>query len=187
MAEIGLLGGVGDAGHQLEGMAKAPLPAGPGGGDAGADEVLGGEGQHQVDLRVPFQQGLDEQQFGAGAGGTVADLGSQLVEVFLDGVSHRPLAVGGKDRLDRPGWVEGLATTDQDHRCRQQVEQHGGDREAALLEGQQALAGLQHPGIVAPLVRQGLAVAGLGQGRVPGEQGAFPAIDQGEKPRLERR
>ena len=36
-----------------------------------------------------------------------------------------------------------------------------------------------------PVIRQGPAVTGLGQGRVTREQGAFAAIDAGEKPLLE--
>ena len=102
VAEIGFLGGVGDAGDQLEGLAEAALPARAGGGDALADEVLGGEGQHQMDLGVPLQQGLDEQQLSARAGGAVADLRPQFVEVRLEGVPHRLLAVGGEDGLGSP-------------------------------------------------------------------------------------
>ena len=38
---------------------------------------------------------------------------------------------------------------------------------------------------MSPVIRQGPAVTGLGQGRVTREQGAFTAIDAGEKPLLE--
>ena len=75
VTEIVLLGGMGDAGHQFEGMPEAPLPAGACGGDPFADEILRGEGQYQMDLGVPLQQGLDKQQLGPGARRAVTDVG----------------------------------------------------------------------------------------------------------------
>jgi hypothetical protein len=182
MAEIALLGGMGDAGHQFEGMAEAPLPAGAGGGDPFADEILRGEGQYQVDLRVPFQHGLDKQQFGPGARRAVTDVGPQPVEVFLDGVLDRVLAGGRKNGRGRPGEVEGVPAPDQNYGRAHQFQQRGGNGEISFLERKKAIADLQDPGVMHPFIAQRLAELVLGQGRVICQQSAFGLISEGEKP-----
>ena len=94
VAEVMVLGRIGDRRGLSQAVARAALPTGPAAPHRGVEELVQGKRQHQVELGAARQERLGEQDVGAAGDRAVAEAGVDLIQLRRDRGRRLVLALG---------------------------------------------------------------------------------------------